>query len=228
LGAVLPGLWVNEGGQSATGALLDHVLRLYGLEATAASHAAVCARLEEMLAQGEVGLGLHVLPDFNGSRSPFADPLARGVIHGLALDRGYDAACALYWRAAVGLALGMRQIIAHMEMGEGQGAAAAARKIRTLIVAGGHGRSDLLMQLYADVTGCTVELCHEPDAVLAGTAMAAAGTGPFSGAQEAAQAMAARSRRLQPDLARHEAFATDYAIFQRLQAHRAEIAAMGR
>lgn len=229
LGAVLPDLWVNEGGQSATGALLDHVLRLYGLEATGANHASICARIAALLAAGETGRdfgrGLHVLPDFNGSRSPFADPLARGVIHGLSLDRSYDAACALYWRAAVGLALGMRQIIAHMEAGAETGQA-APRKIRTLIVAGGHGRSDLLMQLYADVTGCAVELCHEPDAVLAGTAMAAAATGPFRGAQAAAVAMAARSRRLEPDFARHRDFSADYAIFLRLQTHRAEIAAL--
>lgn len=230
LGAVLPGLWVNEGGQSATGALLDHVLRLHGLEATGASHALVCARLEEMLAQGEmgrdVGRGLHVLPDFNGSRSPFADPLARGVIHGLTLDRSFDAACAVYWRAAVGLALGMRQIIEHMETDPQDADCAAPRKIRRLIVAGGHGRSDLLMQLYADVTGCAVEIFHEPDAVLAGTAMAAAATGPINGAKAAAEAMAARSRRLEPNLMRRGAFEADYAIFLRLQAHRAEIATM--
>ena len=259
LGAVLPGLWVNEGGQSATGALLDHILRLYGIEATTTNHEAVGARISALLAQGgSFANGLHVLPDFNGSRSPLADPLARGVVHGLTLDHSFDAACALYWRAAVGLAFGMRQIIAHMgpareavaqDDGEPRGAndlraAAGARagdpvrgaargkgqdrNVRTLIVAGGHGRSDLLMQLYADVTGCAVELCHEPDAVLAGTAMAAAAMALYPSPHAAAQAMAARRRRLEPDLVRHAAFEADYQIFLRLQAQRAEIAAMAR
>ena len=69
--AVLPETWLVEGGQSATGALLDHVVRAHsaGGEPTAANHARILARIEVLRAQeGEAfGARLHVLPDFHGN-----------------------------------------------------------------------------------------------------------------------------------------------------------------
>ena len=55
--------------------------------------------------------GLHVLPDFHGNRSPLADPHAVGVISGLTLDASFDSLCRLYYRTAVGIALGTRHIL---------------------------------------------------------------------------------------------------------------------
>jgi FGGY-family pentulose kinase len=102
LGAVLPGYWLDEGGQSATGALLDHVLQLHsaGGAPDAALHARVVGRIAELRAREGFAFakGLHVLPDFHGNRSPLADPHATGVISGLTLDRSFDGLCRLYYR----------------------------------------------------------------------------------------------------------------------------------
>jgi hypothetical protein len=35
--------------------------------------------------------GIRVLPDFNGNRSPLANPAARGAIEGLSLDASFDS-----------------------------------------------------------------------------------------------------------------------------------------
>ena len=151
LGAALPGLWLNEGGQSASGALLDHILRLHGLDPTPATHARVIARVTELrAATPDLAPRLHVLPDFHGNRSPLADPHALGVISGLPLDSSFDALARLYWRTCVALALGLRAILERLNQ--------HGYAIDTLHVTGGHTRNPLLMELYADATRCrTVE-----------------------------------------------------------------------
>src|SRR5262249_636808 len=89
-GAVAPGLWLNEGGQSATGALLDHLLNwtAEGRALGRRAHDVMLDRIKELRAREGAAFAhdLHVLPDFHGNRSPLADPKARGVISGLALD----------------------------------------------------------------------------------------------------------------------------------------------
>ncbi len=89
--AMIPGLWLNEGGQSATGALLDHILDLHaeGRGLGPERHKRVRARVQELLASEGPGMSrdFQVLPDFNGNRSPLADAKATGVIHGLTIGR---------------------------------------------------------------------------------------------------------------------------------------------
>ncbi len=169
-GVTLPGLWTTEGGQSASGALLDHVIRWHGAggEPTADRHAQVIRRVEELrAAQGEAfAERLHVLPDFHGNRAPLADPHALGVVSGLAIDTSFDGLAALYWRTAVALALGIRHILDAL--------AEAGQRIDILHLTGGHARNPLLVELYADVTGCRLVMTDEENAMLRGTAMLAA------------------------------------------------------
>ena len=195
-GAVLPGLWLNEGGQSVTGALLDHVIRLHsaGGAPDAAMHARIIDRLAGLrAAKGpEFAARLHVLPDFHGNRSPLADPHAVGVISGLTMDASFDGLCQLYYRTALAIALGTRHILQALN---GQGYA-----IDTLHVTGGHTKNPLLMELYADATGCTVVAPEALDAVLLGTGMVAAtAAGLYPDLAAAAAGMARPGRERRPD-----------------------------
>ncbi|MEK0081984.1 FGGY-family carbohydrate kinase [Benzoatithermus flavus] len=208
-GAVLPGLWLNEGGQSASGALLDHIVALHAAarDLEGNPHAAITARIDELRArEGEdFAKGLHVLPDFHGNRSPLADPHATGVVSGLTLDHSFDSLCRLYYRTAVAVALGTRHILdALNEKGW---------RIDTLHVAGGHTRNPLLMELYADATGCAVVTPAE-DAVLLGSAMTAAvAAGLHPSLPAAAVAMSRTDEIRSPDPARRAGFDRDYRIF---------------
>jgi FGGY-family pentulose kinase len=211
LGAVAPGLWLNEGGQSATGALLDHVLAWHaaGARLGERAHATVLERIAALRASEGEGFAarLAVLPDFHGNRSPLADPHALGVVSGLSMDASLDSLARLYFATAVGIALGVRHVLDALN--------AAGYAIDRLEVAGGHTRNPLLMELYADATGCTVTAPpEETDAVLLGTAMvAAAAAGLHPNLETAASAMAQPGTTRPPDPARRAGYDRRYQAF---------------
>lgn len=214
-GAALPDLWLSEGGQSATGALLDHIIRWHGAggEPDVAMHQRITERIMQLRSVEGLDLAgrLHVLPDFHGNRSPLADPHALGVISGLTLDASFDSLCRLYWRTAVAIALGLRHVLDALNA-NGYG-------IDTLHVTGGHTRNPLLMELYADATGCTVVEPIGGDAVLLGTAMAAAAaSGLYPSLTKACAAMRQEGRARRPNPAAQPRFDRDYRVF--LEMHR--------
>jgi FGGY-family pentulose kinase len=217
-GAVAPGLWLNEGGQSATGALLAHILAAHAQGAALGDrgHAVVLERVAALRAEQGEGFGarLLVLPDFHGNRSPLADPHALGVISGLTLDASLDALAGLYFATAQGIAFGTRHILDALNV-EGY-------VIDQLHVAGGHTRNPLLMELYADATGCTVVApLEDTDAVLLGTAMiAAAAAGLHQDLGTAASAMAQPGTSRRPDPARREAYDRRYRAFLEMHEQR--------
>lgn len=216
-GAMLPGMWLTEGGQSATGALLDHVLDWHaeGRGLGPDRHALMATRIGELLARDGPGLaqGVLVLPDFNGNRSPLADPRATGVIHGLTLDASFDSLARLYYAASVGIVLGTRHIIAALND--------AGYAIDTLHLTGGHVANPVLRRLYADATGCRVHLPAEPDSVLLGTAaVAATAAGLHRDIGTAAAAMARPVTVMEPDPAVQDWFDAEFRRFLLMQSHR--------
>jgi FGGY-family pentulose kinase len=215
--AILPGYWLVEGGQSAAGALLDHMVRMHaaGGEPTADLHGRIIARIGELRrTEGpDLAPDINVLPDFHGNRSPLADPHATGVISGLTLDISFDGLCRLYWRASVAIALGIRHIL--------EALAGYGYRFETLHVTGGHVNNPLLVELYADVTACRVVIPENRDAVLLGTAMTAAVAGGlFASLAEAGQAMDSGGTERLPDPARAVQYDRDYRRFLAMVRHR--------
>lgn len=222
--AVLPGTWLNEAGQSATGALLDHMLRSHaaGGEPTPELHHRVIRRVAELRQSEGADLSpqLHVLPDFHGNRSPLADPRALGVISGLSLDSDFDSLCRLYWRTAVAIAVQVRHILDTLST-RGYG-------IETLHITGGHSHNPLLMELYADAARCTVVVSTSEDPTLLGVAIVAAtAAGLHADLPSACAAMAQPSTELPPHPDARASLERDYRIQLAMQRHRTELAALG-
>ena len=209
LGAVLPGLWLEEAGQSATGALLDHIVALHAASAALEGNPHAAAGGAHRRAARGRGRGVRARPA-RAARLP-RQPLAAGRPACDRRDQRPDprqlARCAgrLYYRTAVAIALGTRHILDALN--------AKGWRIDTLHVTGGHTKNPLLMELYADATGCRVVEPAE-DAVLLGTAMTAAvAAGLQPSLAAAAAAMAAAPARAQPDPARRAGFDRDYRVF---------------
>ncbi len=174
--AMVPGLWLTEGGQSATGALIDHVIHSHARGAELATEAktrggTVYALLNNRLAElaadapfaAALTADLHVLPYFHGNRSPRADPSLRGAVQGLKLDDSVDALAVAYLATIQAIALGTRHIIEALN--------ARGYSIDTLIACGGDTRNEVFVREHADATGCRIVLPAEPEAVLLGSAL---------------------------------------------------------
>lgn len=173
--AMVPDLWLNEGGQSAAGAAIDHLIHMHPFAAEAEKQAAAQGKsLADNLAdivQAKGGAAntpaivgdIHVVPEFLGNRAPFADPDAQAIIAGLNLDADMDSLAALYLAGLCGLGYGARQIV------EAQRAKGITTD--TLVVSGGAARSHLVRQILADTTGLVVAASTSTEPVLLGSAM---------------------------------------------------------
>src|SRR6478609_7422297 len=182
--AMIPGMWLTEGGQSATGALIDHVLQ---------SHARY-SELTSIAAARSVSVYtvLNERPDHHGNRSPRADPSLRGMISGLKLSATVDALALEYLATIQAIAHGTRHIIDTMN--------ANGYCIDTVIATGGDSKNPIFLREHADATGARILLPKEPEAVLLGSAMLAArAAGHFPSVVEAMTQMSAVSSVIEPN-----------------------------
>jgi D-ribulokinase len=183
---MVPGFWLNEGGQSAAGAAIDHLVRSHPAydEAVATARAAgmeILEFLERRIVSnaqnaGEAALlarDIHVLPEFLGNRSPFADPDSRAVVAGMDLDVDIGSMERLFVAGLCGLAYGLADVVdAFRSHGVDSD---------LMVIGGGAARSTLVRQIMADTTGLKVALPETQEPVLLGAAMLGAVAGSSYG-----------------------------------------------
>ena len=183
---MVPGFWLNEGGQSAAGAAIDHLVRSHPAynEAVATAHAGgmeILEFLERRIVSpaqnpGEAALfarDIHVLPEFLGNRSPFADPHSRAVVTGMDLDVDLGSMERLFVAGLCGLAYGLADVVDAFR--------AHGVDSDLMVIGGGAGRSSLVRQIMADTTGLTVAVPETQEPVLLGAAMLGAVAGSTYG-----------------------------------------------
>jgi D-ribulokinase len=179
---MVPGFWLNEGGQSAAGAAIDHLIKSHpayneGIAAARAGGMEILEFLERRIVSrsgspGEAALfarDMHVLPEFLGNRSPFADPDSRAIVAGMDLDADVGSMERLFVAGLCGLAYGLADVVEAFR--------SHGLDSDLMVISGGAGRSSLVRQIMADTTGLTVAVPETQEPVLLGAAMLGAVAG---------------------------------------------------
>ncbi|WEX85854.1 FGGY-family carbohydrate kinase [Sinorhizobium garamanticum] len=228
--AMVPGMWLNEGGQSAAGAAIEQLVSFHPAagealelaERRAVSLPVLLADLAAQKAQtlsGAVELagGLHVVPEFLGNRAPFADPHARAVVVGLGMERDIDNLASLYVAGLCGIGYGLRQIIDTQ--------ASSGALIDKIVISGGAGQLDLVRQLLADATGKPVLATRSEEPVLLGAAiLGSVAAGEFPDVRSAMARLSGTDRTYAPAVGEIAALhALRYDAFKKLQSLAREI-----
>lgn len=208
--ATVEGLYTLEAGQTATGSILDWYRRHFaGNEQRQAEQrgANVWAILDEQAATVPPGAeGLVVRDDWQGNRSPYKRPAARGAIAGLTLAHGPGHLVRALYEAT---SCGTRQII--------EDGARHGLNLQRIFVGGGGAKSSLWMQIQADVLQRPIHLTREPESCALGAAMAAAvAAGAYPDFDSAARAMVAIERVVEPNPAHRRAYDDLYARYVKL------------
>ena len=194
-------------------------LRRPRLRGAGARHLARCGSAS---AAAALARDLHVLPDFLGNRSPFADPQARGAVLGLDLDEDEASLQALYVAGLCGLAQGLAQAMRALEAG--------GFAFDALVASGGAARGALVRQIVADVCGRRVVTAETAGAGAAGFGDAGRGRRrPLRPDERHALDVAARTRSPNPPAATIAALhARKRLAFEALQRAERDIRARAR
>jgi D-ribulokinase len=228
--AMVPNTWLNEGGQSAAGAAIEHLLKLHPA-AHEAQENAQGLNLSLPVYLSQIALksvenpsdvvrlveGLHVVPEFLGNRAPFADPNARAVIVGLGMQEDLESLALLYVAGICSIGYGLRQIV--------DAQAAVGATVNQVMISGGAGSHDFVRQILADTTGLPIVATLAKEPVLLGAAMlGSVAAGAYASVQAAMHAMSRVDRVYSPSSESNAAMhARRYSAFTRLQAVAREI-----
>ena len=204
MGAILPGQFGIEAGQSAVGDIFK-----WWVERVCGGSEALHAELAAEAARQRPGQsGLLALDWNNGNRTILVDQRLTGLLLGQTL---YTTRAEVYRALIEATAFGARAIIERLrEYGV---------PIDRVVCTGGIAeKNPLLMQIYADVTGCTMLLANSSQTCALGSAIAAAviaGAHPdFPAAQQAMTSL--RDTRYEPDPARQAVYDRLYRLYRDL------------
>lgn len=198
--AVVRGQQTVEGGQVSTGSVIKWFRDNFcGKEAEEAARRGVDTYtiLNELAADVPIGAdGLVVLDYWQGNRTPYVDPEARGIMRGFSLKHTTGH----IFRAMIeGIAYGTEHILRVMRE--------HGYTVEELVAAGGPTKSKLWMQIHADVSNVPITLTELPDAAALGSAiLATVAAGLYPDVQSAAAAMVRVRSQIEPNADAHAAY----------------------
>ncbi|CAG9805603.1 unnamed protein product [Chironomus riparius] len=172
--ALIPNYFLSEGGQSASGVLIDYIL---------STHPDYQKTLNDLNGQNihdylydeilklstsaslktfhELTKDFHIYPDFHGNRSPVADSTLTGMICGLTM---HNSIFITYLAMIQALSYSTKHIIESLYK-------AGRNEFKSILICGGLSKNKLFIQTTADVCSIPVLISNEPESVLLGAAI---------------------------------------------------------
>lgn len=150
--------------------------------------------------------GILVMPHFAGAATPYMDTDTHGAVIGLSLE----TTRAQFYKAMMeGVTYEMLLNIEMLKTG--------GMNIGQLNAAGGGARSEVWMQLKADITGLPVHTLENPEAGAVGCIMlGAVAKGYYRDLHEASRALVRTKKTFQPDAENHARYAEHYEKYKRI------------
>ncbi len=199
--ALLPGSYVVEGGQISTGAVVNWFVNNFAGEYVERAEAQGTTAYNLLTDQAEKlppgSEGLIVLDYWQGNRTPYVDPEARGMMWGFTLSH----TPAHVYRAIIeGICYGTEHIMRTFREHN--------YEVQHLVATGGPTKSPFWMQIHADVSNIPITLTEAGDsaALLGSAALAAVAAGAYYTPQDAVSAMVRTTQTIEPDQERHQAY----------------------
>ncbi|KAF6203914.1 hypothetical protein GE061_002252 [Apolygus lucorum] len=223
--AMVPSLWLNEAGQSATGKLVDHIIETHPATQHIIDKIPEEMRvveylndfLEKMSAEQKIPVDLltkdvHVWPDFHGNRSPIADPTLKGMVCGLELASGEEQLALLYLATLQALSYGTRHIMEVMQE--------SGYTFETILVCGGLSKNPMFLRCQANAVSKTVLIPKEPESVLVGAAiLGATASKIYPDILTAIQKMGGQAEKFEPSLQVQEYHEKKYKVYKKMLEH---------
>ena len=195
---LIRGYYTDYVGQSSSGSILSWYTKEFcnGLS---------YRQMDELAKDVPIGShGLLLLDYFQGNKHPYQDGKARGMFYGLSLSHKKED---LYRAILEGVAFGSERILdTFREHGV---------QVKEMNIAGGSARSDLWMQIHADVSDIIINVPEDINAPNLGCAIACAVMCDcYPDLPSAVEAMVRYKRSYYPDKENHEKYKKIYELYK--------------
>lgn len=219
--AMLPEYWLLEGGQSATGALVDFMIKnhpayeeLCNLSKNTGK--TIYEELNSILIN-RTGIGkldyltkdIHILPYFIGNRSPRSNPDLKGAICGLTMDNSLESLAVIYLATIQSIAYGTRHIIQQMNK--------SGMEIEKIFMTGGGVKNPIFLKSHSNITGMNIVLGEEEESVLLGASiLGAVANKEYSDIYEAMKSMSRYGKTIKSESETFDYHEKKYKIFLKM------------
>lgn len=172
--ALIPNYFLAEGGQSASGVLIDFILNNHPdyqkiLKESSGSNIhdylydeiLKISASQKLKSFHELTKDFHIYPDYHGNRSPIADSTLTGMICGLTM---HNSIFISYLAVIQALSYSTKHIIESLYK-------AGRNEFQSILICGGLSKNKLFVQTTADVCSIPVLISDEQESVLLGSAI---------------------------------------------------------